>query len=804
MSLLRVRMLNRRLADMLKNSLVVVLLVFLAACDSIEERVAEHYERGLVLLEEGTPQKAILEFNNALQLDENHAPSHFAIGEILEARGEFQQAFARYVKTTEIDPNHAEARLKLARFFLLSNNMEEAKEELNLALKLEPGNPDVHTLEASIAMRTGDMKTAKAALDRASGLAPSSPEVALLDISYLQQTTNLATALARADEALTLHGGHLPLYLIKLRLLEEAGDQPAIGAHLAKMIAAFPDEARLRQTRAQWALQNEDTETAETELRAIVAATPGDRDAIVTLIRFLRSQRGEESARAELVSQIDQVDEPFELEMMLAQFDLEAGKTEAAITYLRDLAGRADRDANQARIVLARLLLGKGEVNEAYALVDAALAEDPNDTEAQVLQIVRLIEAEKHDEAIQVVRNALGEAPDDSRLLMLAARAQELSGNINLASDRLAKAVRVSSYAPNIVDRYVDFLLRSNRRNAAETILTEAIKRHSDNARLFDLLASVQLQLGNWAGADAAINRLQELDSDRARQLRAASLISQEQFDEGAELLRNLPEDARRRAASMVALVETYVQEGRADDAKAFLDEVLEKDPENTQALGLKGNLFAAEDDFASAEDLYKKILAIDAENIGAHSALARLRQAAGDPEGAEAALLAGLEASPDNVNLTIRLAQRRELEGAVEEAIELYDRAYRQAPDILLVVNNLASLLSDKRAGAAQDIELAYKIAGRLRNADLPHYRDTYGWTRFLKNEHKEALEYLQPAADALPNNPWVRYHLGMTYAALKKSSEARLHLEAALAQSEGIDFPQAEEIREALAGLE
>lgn len=805
MSSLNARVFPDRLGYLLTNSVLAVLLLLLAACDSVEERVAEHYKRGQALLEEGVPQKAILEFNNALQLDENHAPSHFAIGQIHETRGEFQQAFARYLKTADLDANHAEARLKLARFYLLANDMEKSKEALAAALKLAPENAEVHALTASTAIRNGDMPAAKAALERAYALAPTSVEVALVDIFYLQQTANAAAALARTDEAITQHKDHLPLYLMKLRLLEQTGEQSAVGEHLAAMIATFPDETRLRKTRAQWALQNDDMQTAETELRAIVTTSQGNREAVVTLISFVRRQHGDDDARAELVSLIGQAAEPFPLEMMLAQFDVETGKTDGAISFLRELSEREGKNTNEARVVLARLLLARGETEEAYVLVDKALAEDPDDTEALVLQIVRLIEGEKHDDAIQMIRKALGDAPDDSRLLMLAARAQELSGNINLASDRLAKAVRASTYAPNVVERYVDFLVRANRLSAAETVLSEAIKRNNDNTLLFDLLASVQLQLENWQGAEQAISRMEELDPERGRQLRAALLISQEQFAEGAELLKaSSTSESRHRNASITALIQTYLQEGRTDDAKAFLDDLLAMDPNNLQALGMRGNLYAAESDIDSAEASFNAILEIDPGNDGAYSALARLRQTAGDSEGAVAALQAGLEASPNSFNLRVRLAQHREAVGDIRAAIDLYNEAYRQAPDSLLVVNNLASLMSDKRAGPAQDIELAYKIAGRLRNADLPHFRDTYGWTRYLKKEYKEALEYLEPAAEALPNNPLVRFHLGMTYAATKQPSKAREHLEAALAQSEGVDFPQAAEIRETLASLE
>ena len=55
--------------------LLVVGMLALAGCDSAEERVLEHHERGMALLEEGASEKAALEFRNALSIDENFLPA---------------------------------------------------------------------------------------------------------------------------------------------------------------------------------------------------------------------------------------------------------------------------------------------------------------------------------------------------------------------------------------------------------------------------------------------------------------------------------------------------------------------------------------------------------------------------------------------------------------------------------------------------------------------------------------------------------------------------------------------------------
>ena len=95
-------------------------------------------------------------------------------------------------------------------------------------------------------------------------------------------------------------------------------------------------------------------------------------------------------------------------------------------------------------------------------------------------------------------------------------------------------------------------------------------------------------------------------------------MIGQERFDEGTDLLRDLPENERQQAASLTVLVQTYLREGKAEEARAFLDDLLAKNPENLQALGLRGNLHLAEGRAGRGEGALRKDPGdLDPKNVG-------------------------------------------------------------------------------------------------------------------------------------------------------------------------------------------
>ena len=134
--------------------------------------------------------------------------------------------------------------------------------------------------------------------------------------------------------------------------------------------------------------------------------------------------------------------------------------------------------------------------------------------------------------------------------------------------------------------------------------------------------------------------------------------------------------------------------------------------------------------------------------------------------------------------------------------AIALYEDIYADDGGNLVVANNLANLLMT-RADDAEAIDRAYAITRRLSGTEVPAFQDTYGWIAHLRGDHETALEYLSAAAEALPEEPTVQYHLGMTYLALERTEEARAALERTLELAGDTPLPEATRAREALEGL-
>jgi len=86
-----------------------------------------------------------------------------------------------------------------------------------------------------------------------------------------------------------------------------------------------------------------------------------------------------------------------------------------------------------------------------------------------------------------------------------------------------------------------------------------------------------------------------------------------------------------------------------------------------------------------------------------------------------------------------------------------------------------------------------------------VPAFQDTYGWIAQRLGNFDEALEYLEPAAAGLPQDPTAQYHLGVAYAAQERKEEARAQFEKVLELVEemAVKPAAAAKAAEALAAL-
>lgn len=153
---------------------------------------------------------------------------------------------------------------------------------------------------------------------------------------------------------------------------------------------------------------------------------------------------------------------------------------------------------------------------------------------------------------------------------------------------------------------------------------------------------------------------------------------------------------------------------------------------------------------------------------------------------------------------LRLRWFKASELEaaGEFEAAIAIYDAAYAEDANNLVIANNLASMITTYRTDQ-ESLVRAQAIARRLRDVQVPAFQDTYGWIEYRLGNYQTALQHLEFAAEGLPDEAMIQFHLGMTYAALERIDDAQRVLRRALDLAGDSTLPQFDVARETLASI-
>lgn len=800
-----------RTGRMLLRSATGLCLLALVACDNAEERAASHYAKGVELAAAGEIEKAIIEFRNSLRLDQNAVAPRLEFARLLLDQGRLEQAAGHFQRLSELDPENSEVRVSLARIMLIGNNPTEALRHVNAVLQQAPDDIEARALKATYLYREDEHKTALALAQEVVADVPGHAIASMVIANVHMGAERYQQALVALDPAIAATPTDLGLHLGKLQALQAADDQPAIGAHLKAMTDSFPENVEVARWLAEWHVSQNDTDQAEAVLRSLASRLPDNPDHGLAIVGLLQRQSGPDAARAELERLVASGAHRVIYERAYADFEMRTGNRDGATQRLQGLLETelTDEETADVKVELANILHAQGDLAGAVALAEEVLSRNRMNVGALKIRAVQAMEDDRLEAAIADLRIALDNNSEDPTVLTLMAMAHERNGARGLAQEQLSRAMQVSGGRAEEALRYADFLVRDERLDIAESVLLESLSRQGEDAGVLVALARIRLSKEEWLLAEEVADQLEVLGragDERATQVaaevRAASFTGQQKFDSSIGILREMWDQAGEQTTAMETLTSTYIQTGRAEEAAAFLDEVLASEKTNIRAMLLRGAVHAFQGEVDQAEAMYRAVMEAHPTRENGYGALANLLTSVGRLEEADAVIQAGIEKAQNTVGLLLARAARLEREGAFEDAIRIYEQLYASDKLSDVLANNLASLLAEHRDDQ-ESLERAGELAKRLRSAREPAFQDTYGWVLYRLGEYERALEPLTKAATLLPDNALVQYHLGMAYAKLGQRTRALEALTRALDLAGDSETPQFVEARRVIGEL-
>ena len=135
-----------------RNVLMVAAVSLLLSCqgDPLVKR-DEFHQSGERYVEEELYPEAVIQFRNALRLDEKFVPAHLALAKAYQKLADHQNAVIEFRRILELDSSHREAKLEMGKYLLQAGsqnpeNYAKAREFAEELLESDPADPEARIL----------------------------------------------------------------------------------------------------------------------------------------------------------------------------------------------------------------------------------------------------------------------------------------------------------------------------------------------------------------------------------------------------------------------------------------------------------------------------------------------------------------------------------------------------------------------------------------------------------------------------------------------------------------------------------
>lgn len=406
----------------------------------------------------------------------------------------------------------------------------------------------------------------------------------------------------------------------------------------------------------------------------------------------------------------------------------------------------------EARLLLGRAFLGKGDPAQAVRQFQVAVQLNPGLTDAH-LALADTLNAAENPESSPLAEShastALSQRPDDPDVLHALAVAEWRQDKRSLAMARLRSALAVApghlksasalAYMQWTIDpkspaaektmrdaaaksaSAVDgslalarFFQMAGRSSEAEAELRRAVNVAPSNGTVLAELAALQNSSGRRAEAENTLARLSKIPDDRYLTAHAQYLFEGGKREEAIAELQRLWQEHPKSKSIPLWLTRFSLQTGKLVEAEKHIKWISGRDALTPEALELQADLHFRRGRLQEADQTVNRALSARPTSSSGHYLKAQILQAMGKPVEARSALQLALNGNPGMASARVQLSQSLRNARELQQAFQVIDGAPpEQRGDLPIIVERVWVLLAQKRYAVARpDVEKALAMS--------------------------------------------------------------------------------------------
>jgi tetratricopeptide (TPR) repeat protein len=374
------------------------------------------------------------------------------------------------------------------------------------------------------------------------------------------------------------------------------------------------------------------------------------------------------------------------------------------------------------------------------------------------------------DLATDTMAQLVEAAPDNLEAQVRLAQLYDYQKNDARALDILQAVTRTDPNYAVAWESTARVAIDANDIPLAESAIHTLAKLPGQQMTADFLAGQIETKAGNNQAAAGTYTRIIDNDSASPLAEHALAALADTNASAGrlADTIGYLEALKSKTAYTDTLLGESYIRQGKPDQAKAALDRALAHSPTDQKP-------------FLDEAALYVK----------AHQ-----------PDQALEVLKKGAEAIPGDIRAPMMQADILNQLGRYAEAIAVYQAVLKRSPGLAVAANNLGALIADYQYTDKTSLQGAIDLMQKFSQADRPELLDTLAWLYYRQGNSEAALATIEREATFVKDtSPEMHYHNGAIYLKNGKPADAKRELQ--LATATDAKYPGLDNAKSMLAGL-
>ncbi len=544
------------------------------------------------------------------------AQDHFIRGSVYEMKGQYAEAILEYQEALNLDPS-AGIHFTLGKSYLILDKLSMAVNHARNAVKMAPKNIEYNFLLANIFKIADQKDSAAAYYEKIIGL-DSLHTQSYYNLAGIYEKTRPNYAMALYEKLLKITGPEWNVLIKIADLNERMGNVDKTIKTVEYLLELNPSNVELKKLLIESCLKIKKSDKAIALANEALAAFPNDLALIEYKANALIQLEKWEEGSQEYLKLVNSDKINFNTKVKIASaYMAEISRDSSLIPFAKLVIERVSKDSTDWQINAYLGEIAVMENNDSNAVKYFSKAVSLSQWNSQLLERygIVLFQFGKVDKAIEEMGKAVQKFPESFVINIIHGLSLSQKQKHREALPSLERAVNISPNDITALHAYGFTLNQLKKPEAALIYLEKALEITPNDVELLGTVGLIYDSQKNWEKSDEIYQKAITIDSTNVLLLNnyAYSLAERGiKLDEALKMAEIAVKADPNSSSYLDTIGWIYYKLGDFENAKTYILKAIDNDKENATLIDHLGDVYEKMNNRKKARELWRKALELD------------------------------------------------------------------------------------------------------------------------------------------------------------------------------------------------